>query len=157
MYIMNKNILRGVKWNKNILEGTNWNKILFGAMFALISLILLSITSPTTMALITCPKNINYTMGDIYVPPAQYSHLYNICTKSNYWRNIQSDNNTPGILPGATLGEDLGLSDNPVLSLHTPIISPLTNYYFTQKNIMLNKNCSQIEGAMGDSCSKCKA
>lgn len=135
----------------------NWNRIAFGVMFVLISLVLLHIQESETIRMIICPNNRNYIMDDIYVPPVQYSHMYNLCTRASHWRNIENDNNTPGILPGATLGEDLGLSDNPVLSLETPIISPLTNHYFTTKHTITDKNCSTIDSVLGDSCNMCKA
>jgi hypothetical protein len=66
----------------------------------------------------------------IYVPPAQFSHP-KCCPDAgrleypNTWDNLAPDNNIPGLLPGARMGESLGLDNNPNLSLSSPIRAPL--------------------------------
>ena len=72
---------------------------------------------------------------DIYVPPAQYSHS-KYCTSHaklkypNTWNNLLYDNNIPGLLPGPIIGDQLGLENNPILSLSTPIRAPLVDNIF---------------------------
>ena len=68
-------------------------------------------------------------MKDIYVPPVENSHpkfyLSGRLNNLNTWDHLAYDNNIPGLLPGPRIGEQLGLENNPLLGLHTPIHTPL--------------------------------
>lgn len=110
------------------------NQIARLALFALISMILLSLTRkiyPRYHVLSVLPREFEKPdITGIYVPPAQFSHPK--CCASvgridipNTWRNLPPDNNIPGLLPGPRFGETLGLNNNPDLSLETPIKAPI--------------------------------
>ena len=77
-------------------------------------------------------------MKGIYVPPAEDSHpkccpSVNRLSVHNTWKNLPPDNNIPGLLPGPKPGEQLGLENNPDLSLSTPIRAPLLDNIFPKK------------------------
>ncbi len=116
-----------------------WNKLSTMLLFILISLILFNIyfvyNIPILYLYIT-PKSpkfhipqIDSIMKDIYVPPVENSHpkfcLSGKLNNINTWDCLTPDNNIPGLLPGPRIGEQLGLENNPLLSLYTPIHTPL--------------------------------
>lgn len=106
-----------------------WLKLYNASLFVLITLILMTFTIKNV-----CndknPTN-DTSMKSLMVPPAKYSHMKHFLDKGKLgnaksWKGLRSDNNIPGLLPGPRIGENLGLSNNPFLSLSTPIISPIT-------------------------------
>ena len=110
------------------------NKIYFALMFLFISLCLFNLYPVIPIQNIKICNDrylIDPIMKGIYVPPAQNSHR----TNSFAWKYLLNDNNIPGLLPGPVVGEQLGLENNPELSLSTPIKAPLVdNINFTSKN-----------------------
>ena len=107
----------------------DWKKISFAIVFLTISLMLLSIKPILPPVLVVYSGN-----NGIYVPPAEDSH-FRCCpgiehlSLPNTWDNKLSSNNIPGLLPGPSPGEQLGLENNPILSLSTPIRAPLVDGY----------------------------
>ena len=106
------------------------NRILLMCFFVIVSLILFSFRLPRIYILtdtiyenIDNLDNIDPMMKDIYVPPVEDSHL----TNYKNWNMLKNDNNIPGLRPGPILGDNLGLENNSVLSLSTPIRAPLVN------------------------------
>jgi len=123
----------------------NWHKIYFILTFLLISLLLLNTKPVISQEHIVKLSGPSYKVSlpdpitkDIYVPPAQNSHP--TCCPSvgrlsvpNTWKNLPPDNNIPGLLPGPRVGDQLGLENNPDLSLSTPIKAPLLDNVFPEK------------------------
>ena len=114
-------------------------------IFVLLSLMLFNIQPVISSIPLYKALNINKTIGsidpimkDIYVPPAQNSHP-KCCPQtgrlnySNTWNNLAHDNNIHGLLPGPRIGDQLGLENNPILSLSTPIRAPLLDNIFPKK------------------------
>ena len=115
-----------------------WNKLSTILLFILISLILFNtyFVYNIPIYLYITPKSPKYhipqidsIMTDIYVPPVENSHpkfcLSGRLNNLNTWDYLAYDNNIPGLLPGPRIGEQLGLENNPLLGLHTPIHTPL--------------------------------
>ena len=106
------------------------NRILLMSFFVIVSLILFSFRLPRIYILtdtnqnIETIENIDPMMKDIYVPPVEDSHL----TNYKNWNMLKNDNNIPGLRPGPVLGDNLGLENDTILSLSTPIRAPLVNY-----------------------------
>lgn len=138
-------------------------KISFAIIFILVSLIFFNIKILFPSKYITfikkiyVTKNIDPIMKDIYVPPAQDSHPK--CCPSigrlsvlNTWDNLPPDNNIPGLLPGPRPGEQLGLENNPELSLSTPIKAPLLDNTFSNKCNAENSYTRNIKDKVLKNC-----
>ena len=106
-----------------------WVNLYTMSLFVLISMILMSIKVKKVYV-----KKTHKPMDKLLVPPAQYSHMKHFIdngkiASARTWRGLRPDNNIPGLLPGPRIGEDLGLKNNPILSLSTPIRAPLVDGY----------------------------
>mgnify|MGYP006422200579 CR=1 FL=1 len=108
-----------------------WIKLYSASLFVLITMILMTIKIKNV-----CNKKppVDNSMKGLMVPPAKYSHMKHFLDNGKLgnaktWKGLRPDNNIPGLLPGPRIGEDLGLKNNPLLSLSTPIVAPLVNKY----------------------------
>jgi hypothetical protein len=71
-----------------------------------------------------------FSFFDKMYPPFKIIGIGNIKIEKpiedgNHGIYVPPDNNIPGLLPGARMGESLGLDNNPNLSLSSPIRAPL--------------------------------
>jgi len=122
------------------MSNNQWNRLSFMGILLIISLLLLNIRPmyPIDLQIVKLKFPVDPVSKDIYVPPAEDSHRnhYHSVDRinvSNTWKNLQHDNNIPGLLPGPKPGEQLGLENNPELSLLTPIKAPLLDNAFPRK------------------------
>jgi hypothetical protein len=121
-----------------------WNRINIIITFLIISLLLFNVFPVISKRYlnrlppyykINSAISIDPIMKDIYVGPEQNSHPKSFLQlgKIEYpktWKDLEYDNNIPGILPGPRPGNTLGLNNNLALSLLTPIKAPLLDNVF---------------------------
>jgi hypothetical protein len=121
----------------------SWHKVFTMVILVLISFILFNIQPVIPSICLYEVSNIKTfdtidpKMKNIYVPPAQNSHSKYFPQTGrlkypNTWNNI--DSNIPGLLPGPRIGDQLGLENNPILSLSSPIRAPLLDNIFPKCN-----------------------
>jgi hypothetical protein len=145
----------------------SWHKVFMMIIFVLLSLMLFNMQPVIPSIPLYQVLNINKTMNtinpidpimkDIYVPPAQNSHP-KCCPQAgrlkypNTWNNLAPDNNIPGLLPGPRIGDQLGLENNPILSLSTPIRAPLLDNIFPKKCNSESNYMNKIKNNLLNDC-----